>query len=367
MEPMDRKYTVYKHTSPSGKAYIGITCQEVSRRWTNSGIGYKGCSYFWNAIVKHGWNNFQHEVLAENLTEAEAKQREKELIFVNQTRNPLYGYNLTEGGDGICGFHHTEESRKRMSAAHKGYTATAETRARISAVGMGRVPTAQARANMTAAQMGNKHNLGRKHTVESLIKMSVAQKGRIISDETKKKMSSAASVRKITLETREKLSAALMGNQRTLGYKHTDETKKKMSVVHTGNKYCLGYKHTDETKAKMSAAQKGKVRSAETRAHMCAVFTGRIVSDETKQKMSEALKGRTFTVETKQKISAARRLSAKEVECLTISGEIAGHFISRADAAEKTGVNMSSIQCACSGRHKTAGGYKWRYVTKGVE
>ena len=35
-----RKYTVYKHTSPSGKVYIGITCRKPKYRW-NNGKGYK--------------------------------------------------------------------------------------------------------------------------------------------------------------------------------------------------------------------------------------------------------------------------------------------------------------------------------------
>lgn len=26
-------YYVYKHTSPSGKCYIGITCQNPEKRW----------------------------------------------------------------------------------------------------------------------------------------------------------------------------------------------------------------------------------------------------------------------------------------------------------------------------------------------
>lgn len=42
-------YTVYKHTNKiNGKVYIGITSQNVKRRWQN-GAGYYG-TYFYNAI-----------------------------------------------------------------------------------------------------------------------------------------------------------------------------------------------------------------------------------------------------------------------------------------------------------------------------
>lgn len=34
-----RNWIVYKHTSPSGKVYIGITNQPANKRWKN-GMGY---------------------------------------------------------------------------------------------------------------------------------------------------------------------------------------------------------------------------------------------------------------------------------------------------------------------------------------
>ena len=46
---------MYKHTTPNGKVYIGITSQLSEKRWL-SGHGYKG-TYFGNAIKKYGWKN----------------------------------------------------------------------------------------------------------------------------------------------------------------------------------------------------------------------------------------------------------------------------------------------------------------------
>lgn len=42
-------FTVYKHTSPSNKVYIGITSQSVIKRW-GSGHGYRHNEYFFRAI-----------------------------------------------------------------------------------------------------------------------------------------------------------------------------------------------------------------------------------------------------------------------------------------------------------------------------
>ena len=55
------------HISPSNKKYIGITKQKVNKRWKN-GNGYKTQQYFYRAIEKYGWDNFQHIIIAKGLT-----------------------------------------------------------------------------------------------------------------------------------------------------------------------------------------------------------------------------------------------------------------------------------------------------------
>ena len=94
----NRCYTVYMHTSPSGKRYIGITSQKPERRWAN-GIGYKGNAHFWNAINLYGWNNFKHEVLFEELSKIEAEEKEIELIAYYNSTNQDRGYNIASGGN----------------------------------------------------------------------------------------------------------------------------------------------------------------------------------------------------------------------------------------------------------------------------
>ena len=54
-------YVVYKHTTPSGKVYIGITGLKPERRWRN-GNGYKDNEHFYRAILKYGWDNIKHEI-----------------------------------------------------------------------------------------------------------------------------------------------------------------------------------------------------------------------------------------------------------------------------------------------------------------
>jgi hypothetical protein len=80
---------------PSNKVYIGITKLNLIKRWQ----GYINNTYFFRAILKYGWNNFQHEILYSELSEKEAKQIEICLIAYYNSTDHNYEYNKTKGGD----------------------------------------------------------------------------------------------------------------------------------------------------------------------------------------------------------------------------------------------------------------------------
>ena len=91
------------------KVYIGKTCQELETRFGSNGCGYRQCPYFYNAIKKYGWNNFDHEILFSGLTEEEANKLEVEMIEKYNSRNSEFGYNIRKGGDGF-----DSESSKKL-------------------------------------------------------------------------------------------------------------------------------------------------------------------------------------------------------------------------------------------------------------
>lgn len=135
----ERRYCVYIHTSPSNKAYIGITCQTPEDRWGKSGIGYKQKTQpiMYAAIQKYGWDNFTHYIFADNLSEKEAKHMEILLIALYKTncskyKNPSYGYNLTDGGDGAMGRQLSDETRNKMSESAKNRFLSQDERKKIS-------------------------------------------------------------------------------------------------------------------------------------------------------------------------------------------------------------------------------------------
>lgn len=95
-------YTIYCHINKiNGKRYIGQTRTSVYKRWGKDGHEYtrkSPDSPFARAILKYGWDNFEHQILFENLTHDEANQKEIELIAFYQSNNKEYGYNITAGG-----------------------------------------------------------------------------------------------------------------------------------------------------------------------------------------------------------------------------------------------------------------------------
>lgn len=125
-------YLVYIHTNKlNGKKYVGQTCQRPEKRW-NNGKGYRLETYFGKAIKKYGWDNFEHEIVAENLTKEDANELESLLIESLQTRSTQNGYNLTKGGEGTVGVIRSEEYKEKQRKSQSGKALSDETKKLIS-------------------------------------------------------------------------------------------------------------------------------------------------------------------------------------------------------------------------------------------
>jgi hypothetical protein len=96
MKNEELAYLVYKHTSPSGKAYIGQT-KNYSKRCLQHRQPQSKCLAFAEAIKKYGWDNFHHEILIDGLSLDDANTWEELLIAEHNTISPN-GYNLATGG-----------------------------------------------------------------------------------------------------------------------------------------------------------------------------------------------------------------------------------------------------------------------------
>ena len=104
---MNKKWVIYKHTNKkNGKIYIGQTCQEVEDRYGKNGYRYqKSAPLFWKAIQKYGWDNFEHDIIENNIKSLkEVNEREKYWIKYYDCcvlDGKDKGYNMDRGGKGF--------------------------------------------------------------------------------------------------------------------------------------------------------------------------------------------------------------------------------------------------------------------------
>lgn len=164
-----RKWCVYIHVTPSNKVYVGITSQNPIRRWKN-GLGYSKQVYFYRAILKYGWDNIKHEIIVSGISSKRAKYLEKYYIKVYQANNPSFGYNLTNGGEGTLGFHHSQKSKDAMRMSHLGKKMLKVVVDRIASKNRGRKMSEESKRRMSEAKL--------KQSLETRQKISNAKRGK---------------------------------------------------------------------------------------------------------------------------------------------------------------------------------------------
>ena len=122
-----------------------------------------------------------------------------------------------------------------------------------------------------------------------------------------------------------------------------------------------GYKHTKEARSKMSDKRRGEKH----------FMYGKKFSSESKQKMSDSHKGVALSEETRNRMSVARRGEgnprASSVNQYSANGDILGSYKTINEAAAIAKTNPSAISQCCRGKHKTCGGYIWRYATEVIK
>ena len=284
MEAYGRVYLIWNMVN--GKRYVGKTTKTVEERFKRH--AHANNTAISQAIHKYGKENFCYGVIKTCATKEELDACEIFYIAALHSKAP-YGYNLTDGGDGGSGCIITDEMRKKRSAALKGKPKSPEHRANLSAALKGRFCGEKA------------HFFGRRHTAESLEKMSASKRGKKLSPETRKRMSETRKGRIVSPETRKKLSESRRGEKNPR----------------------FGKKNTPEHQARIVAAVKGKKLSPEH----CT-------------KISEALTGKTFTAERCANISAAKRGYSPYKNLLA---ELDAHQLSYIKLAKLLGLSQVNV------------------------
>ena len=180
--PSDGKlFYVYKHTSPSGKVYIGVTSQKnPQNRWGKKGLGYRYNKHFLNAIEKYGWSSFSHEILCMTVSSKLALELEAKFIKEYDSCNPNKGYNKVPNS--IQRASEFPNIAEKISLSLQGHEVSETTRRKISQATQGRRYSSEIIQRRVRAF---KRNL----TPEIRYRMGSSSRGKKLTEEQKKKIS----------------------------------------------------------------------------------------------------------------------------------------------------------------------------------
>jgi hypothetical protein len=115
---------IYCITFPNGKKYIGQTTKEIEERIKEHiCVSRRDAQYVLSkAIRKYGENTIIYEPIDIAHDRDELNMLEIEyILFYNTHYLKGNGYNMTDGGEGVVGYRHTEESKRIMSEKSKLY------------------------------------------------------------------------------------------------------------------------------------------------------------------------------------------------------------------------------------------------------
>lgn len=113
---------IYKHTSPSGMSYIGVSTKTLGARWAehvNNAYNENRIEYNYplqRAIRKYGEDVFTTEVLEDNVPIELLYGLE--VIYIDKYDTFYNGYNQTKGGEGTSGTR-SLEARENIAKANK--------------------------------------------------------------------------------------------------------------------------------------------------------------------------------------------------------------------------------------------------------
>lgn len=113
-------YIIYRHQNTlTGKSYIGFSSNSIDYRLSQhideSMRKTTTNRAFLSALKKYPLEHWVSEVVASTEDLTHAKELEKYYIQLYQSHVDQNGYNMTIGGDGFVGGHHSSESKAKTS------------------------------------------------------------------------------------------------------------------------------------------------------------------------------------------------------------------------------------------------------------
>jgi hypothetical protein len=276
---MNPKWTVYRHIhNESGRSYVGLTKHTMMHRWNQhvaqAQNSKNGRWHFPNAVRKYGPQAFSHEVLQVCFSLEEANDAEQFWIYTYDTRNPLRGFNLNNGGwykpnlapknpwdnpeyRAKClprliknntdprvraqnkikmqNIWKTPGFKEKYSLRFKGLPLKPEHCAKLSQAGKGKVLSLKIREKLSNAQKGKPRN------PESIAKSAASRKGKVYNPEHLAKIQSANKGKKRDPEIVTKIAEILKNRPKITHCKHGHSLDD--AYIIKGRRFCRSCQH----------------------------------------------------------------------------------------------------------------------------
>jgi len=158
---MSTLYTIYLAKNKiNQKCYVGFDSAWPARQSRHKISHVRGNSKFYNALRKHGWDNFEWSILYQSV-DGEHCLNIMENHFISELDSFNNGYNMTTGGEGVIGYKHSEIRKEKIRQKSLGRTASIETKKK-----------------MAESHRGKKHhNFNKPISIEQKNKISASLKG----------------------------------------------------------------------------------------------------------------------------------------------------------------------------------------------
>ena len=305
---------IYKITSPSGRIYVGQSCNIKGRfrqyeRLTNC----KEQPFLYNSLIKYGYHNHISETIEvfEAYNQAELDKREIFYIKLFNCFNSKKGLNLKDGGaNGKA----SEETKKKMSEAHK-----------------------------KRFQIHPSKLIGTKLTDQHKLNISIAGKGRIVSKETKQRQSASLKNRVFSQNHRDNISTSKKGQT---------NTKSRIIIQISFDTECEIARFNSSNIAGTSLGIKDStiISVCKRRFLSAGNFFWMYADDVFDKKWFDECKVR-------------RHISRKYIQ-VSFDGIELKTWDSIVEAAKELGISEVSISGVCRGKNVCTGGFFWRYSDK---
>ncbi len=280
----------------NNKVYVGSSCN-INNRWNQHKKSLSNNTHH-SLKLQRTYNKYGDIFIYELITECKIEDLlTEEQYYIELLNSYKNGYNSVSIAGSNLGMKHTIETKNKLKES----------------------------------SIGNTNRIGKKHTEESKLKISIKLKGKVLSDETKLRMSESQ-----------------------MGKKMSTESVEKTKIANTGKK------RTDETKSKMSKSKLGKKQSIEVIENRVKLNTGKKRTDESKKKISIKLTGiKRGLMSDDHKLKIAR---FKKIALISNDGSIIKEYKSIKDCSIELEIDHRRISDVLNGKKESHKGYKFIYI-----